>query len=190
VSELAERQRFTFGPGVVANVSGLRLPEEIDFEQWETVLRNVLLIADASPFWVGDVLAHGEWRYGEKYRAVLEQLDLKYDRARDWAYVSGNVPEAVRRMPELSWSHHRAVAKLIPSEQEHWLERAASEGWSFRQLSEQLQSERPKLEPGPAEQQVRWTLPSDRFGAWQRAAENAGVSVFEWAAGILDEAAR
>ncbi|HET8814404.1 MAG TPA: hypothetical protein VFM51_05545 [Solirubrobacterales bacterium] len=48
--------------------------------------------------------------------------------------------ETSRRRDDLTWSHHVAVAALPEAEQEAWLDRAASEGFSVADLRTELRA--------------------------------------------------
>jgi hypothetical protein len=86
----------------------------------------------------GDVLAFGSWRFGEKYQWAIEHVGITRTQAEAWCYVSRNVPRAIRR-PELSHSHHRAVASLPTiDEKERWLQLAVERRWTHRELTEAL----------------------------------------------------
>lgn len=184
----ARGKAVSFGAGARATTTALVLDEGLDQGAWRTILGRILRLSDSSAWWIGDALAYGEWRYGEKYRDVLEALELNYDRARDYAYVAGNVPPAVR-LAELSFYHHRAVAKLVPSEQETWLARARDEGWSVKQLREQLAREpEPAGRPAVLEQ-LRFTIDPDRLERYTAAAERVDSSMQDWAIAVLDVAA-
>ena len=185
----SESVLVTLGPGCKGSRTELQIPEGLELEQWEAMLVRVVALAESSSWWIGDVLAYGEWKYGEKYRTVLEQLELEYDRARDLAYVAGNVPASIRRA-DLSWSHHRLVAKLLPVDQERWLERAAAEGMSFRELQEALQNDAAGGSTREPLEQIRFTVAPDRLQRYESAAAAAqATSVAEWALSVLDKAA-
>lgn len=177
----------SFGAGARATTTALVLDEDLGHGAWRQILGRILRLSDSSAWWIGDALAYGEWRYGEKYREVLDALELNYDRARDYAYVSGNVPPAVRRA-DLSWSHHRAVAKLVPSDQEAWLARAADEGWSKRELVDALDPGLPPPAPSVLEQ-VRVTVDVDRLERYTAAAARVEASLQDWMIAVLDVAA-
>jgi hypothetical protein len=123
---------------------------------------------------------------------VLERLGREYGEVRDLAYVAGNVPPAIRD-PELSFSHHRVVAKLLPKDQEIWLKRARTRGWSVHELREQLRDV-PQLSGGrepPASvlEQLRFTAPTERVERWRAAADRADLTFEDWMAAVLDVAA-
>jgi hypothetical protein len=184
--------KLSFGTGVIATRLGAIIAPGITYQQWLDALQRALAFEDLTRWAIGDLLAHGEWNYGDKYRAVLERLDIRYDHARDLAYVAGNVPggqDGVRR-EDLSWSHHRAVAKLVPVEQERWLARAADDGWSKRDLIDAIaQAEAKPAVRAAVLEQLRFTVDPDRRHRYQDAAERAGLSIQEWATTTLDKAA-
>lgn len=210
--ELAPRQGdkplLSFGSGSYATQVALRIADELEFDQWLQIGQRVLAFHEALKFHLGDWLVHGEWAgYGDKYRLAIEELGLAYDRLRDYAYVANNVPAAVRRT-DLTWAHHRVVAKLIPAEQEVWLDRAAAEGWSYRDLADQLNTALapPPPEPEPDEdesdlkdrtavrtapadlEQVLLTVAAERAERWRAAAARERMEFEQWAAEMLDAA--
>jgi hypothetical protein len=129
--------------------------------------------------------------YGERYRFVLDELEVSYDRVKDYAYAASNVPVAIRRA-DLSWNHHRVVAKLVPAEQEIWLARAADERWSYRELRDHIAEELalPAANDHQVLEQVRFTVAPDRLERWQAAAERAHAdTITDWAIAVLDVAA-
>lgn len=106
--------------------TGLLIPEGMTFEQWEEIGNSLAGIEQARQWWVGDWVNYGEARYGEKYTQALDATGLAYQTLMNAASVARKV-EISRRRENLSWSHHEAVAKLDPAEQDRWLDRAASE---------------------------------------------------------------
>lgn len=180
---------ISFGVGARATSTALTLDENMSPGAWRQVLGRILKLSDSSAWWIGDALVHGEWRYGEKYREALETLEVDYDRARDYAYVAGNVPASVR-LKDLSFYHHRVVAKLVPADQARWLTKAREDGWSVRKLRDELEAE--LLEPAgrPAVlEQLRFTIDPDRLERYTAAAERVESSVQDWAIAVLDIAA-
>lgn len=186
------RSLFKFGD-IVATRLGLVIPKGLAYAEWQHALEQIVAIGDASAWMLGDILAYCEWNYGDKYRAIVDELEVAYHSARDYAYVAGNVPAAVRR-PDLSWAHHRVVAKLVPAEQEIWLARAVDERWTFRELRDAIAEERglPAASNHEVLEQLRFVVPPERLQLWQAAAERAHAgTVTDWATAILDaEAAR
>src|SRR4051812_44344403 len=100
-----------------------RIKDGLDLDEWRRVGRGLLGVREASAWWIGDWLVYGEWRYRDKYRTVVDQLGMHYDRLRDYAYIAGNVGPGIRRA-DVPFTHHRLVAKLAPVDQRRWLEQA------------------------------------------------------------------
>ena len=176
-----------FGAQCEADETGLTIRGDVDFAEWVAVGRKIMRVWNASAWWIGDWLVYGEFRYGEKYSTVVETLQLKYDRLRDYAYVAGNTPRSVRR-PDVSFSHHRIVAKLEPAEQARWLEEAAGGSWTTRQLKEAVACR--TLQRGdPDRAELRLAVQRRRIEVWQEAAQRDGMELESWIAEALDHAA-
>lgn len=125
------------------------------YEEWAAAGMEVRLAARAGLWWLGDWIIFGTMTFGDEHvTAQVDPSDLALGegtiRAAQW--VSEKIPPAHRR-PELSWSHHREVAALPPSDRDRLLEAAVRDGYSTKELREVVRSERPPLpldldEPG------------------------------------------
>lgn len=111
----------------------LDIPDDVTFDEWEDLLRGLGAMARSHQWWVGDAVVFGENRFGEEHAQALEALGLEPKTAQNYAYVAANV-EVSRRREDLTWSHHAEVARLGKQAQRDALARAASEGWTVRQL--------------------------------------------------------
>lgn len=187
MSQLERLSRITLGHGAVGTSLALHLPDELSFEDWEEIGRRLISIEDASAWWIGDWGAKGKWRYGEKYRTIMEATELAYNDVRDLAYVAGNVPEEIRRS-DLSFGHHRTVAKLIPAEQAAWLAKAAEEHWTRQQLRDAIAGKTESAgQPAVLEQPFRGlTVDPERLARWNLAAARIGCPLNDWAIAVLD----
>jgi 3,4-dihydroxy-2-butanone 4-phosphate synthase len=182
--------------GVTMSRTTVSVSADLEFDEWVGLGRRLFRIADASAWWIGDWLVYGEWRYGEKYHTAVEQFGLSYDRLRDYVYVASNVPAAVRRA-DLTFRHHRLVAKLGVEEQRMWLALAAEREWSARALGEAIKQAPQRtaaraavLAPrGAADRRVRLAAASEQLAVWRDAAGYAGLDLQEWARQTLDDAA-
>lgn len=115
----------------------LELPRSLSYNDWSSVLKRLAQVHDASNFWLGDCLAHGEHIYGETYAQAASECKINEDRLQALIYVSERVrPES--RMRELSWSCHREIAKLDRKQQTSWLTKCIKQGWSLPELKEAL----------------------------------------------------
>lgn len=118
--------------------TGWLAPSNLTFDQWEQyglVLRD---ISEGLNWAVGDWLAVGEGRWGEMYAQAMNIVGWDTGRLMTAKWVSKAVPRNVRN-PDLSWSHHRAVAIFeAPEEQQEWLEKAAEEEMGANALREEI----------------------------------------------------
>lgn len=94
---------------------------------------------------IGDYLIEGERRYGQEAYQLQEALGISEESRRQYVRVAEAIPMP-RRHSELTWSHHRSVAALEPSEQDEWLRRAESEGWSKADLDAHRKPENGKTQ--------------------------------------------
>lgn len=97
------------------------------FEQWEECGAFIKKAEGACHLWLGDWLNYGEERWGEEHAQALEaDYGYDYDTLRRDKWVTKNVP-VVRRRTNLSFDHHREVAKLEPKDQDILLDKAEEE---------------------------------------------------------------
>jgi hypothetical protein len=109
------------------------------FDQWSDALTWCQRVEKYSPFWVGDLLAFGEARYGETYAQAMEATEMAYGTLANAAYVAKAVPTE-RRNPALAFGFHQEVAPLPPQEQTNWLERAEAENLTQAQLRHEIKA--------------------------------------------------
>jgi hypothetical protein len=139
------------GAPVRVTETGLCIDAELTFEQWCDVGRKVGRVARTSLFLVGDWLTYGQdrWNSGQRFEKMDEEQKERYLDAmkdtglelrtlQDAAYVARNVPYAQRR-PELTFEHHKTVAKVKDEhEREEWLKKADKHGLSTRRLRKSI----------------------------------------------------
>jgi hypothetical protein len=95
---------------------GLSIPADLTFEEWQATLERAEWIERASPWWVVDLLAFGRAKFGEDYSQALpdaaEDPDgIRQSKLKQAEWMADRWP-ASTRVPEQSYSAHRAVAKL------------------------------------------------------------------------------
>lgn len=126
---------------------GLQLPPGITFEQYEA-LGGLLHVWDETRRWaVGDWLIQGHHRFGDAFYQASEVLGISVRSRQQYMRVSEMIPQLRRRVPELRWSHHRAVASLPPEEQDLWLEEAIQKHWTKQELEEAVKGIVPEPPP-------------------------------------------
>jgi hypothetical protein len=113
----------------------------IPFELWSEYGRGLQRVEGAVNWVLGDWLNFGEARYGETYaQAMALWPETKYQQLADLKWVASHVDISIRH-ENLSWSHHQAVAKLSPEEQEEWLNKAEHNMWSVRDFKANLKED-------------------------------------------------
>jgi hypothetical protein len=112
---------------------------DLTYEQYESIGVMLGALRDTSAWALGDWLIFGEGTYGEKYAQAAEATGRSKSTLTDWYRVAMFVAPN-RRREDLTWSHHRLVAKLSPREQRSWLTKAANNGWTREELAGQMDS--------------------------------------------------
>jgi hypothetical protein len=125
-------------PGTITG-TGLELHEGLAHDRWQQVGTTLAAIGRAHQWWLGDWLNYGERTYGREYTEAVELTGYEAATLRNLAWVAGRV-EISRRRDNLSFAHHREVAKLPPSEQDRWLAHAEQQGWTRNDLRDELQA--------------------------------------------------
>jgi len=112
--------------------TGLDVKGKPSFDDWQDCGGLLQRMEGAVQFWIGDWLNYGEHAYGEKYAQAVN--DTQAETWRHYAWVATQV-ETCTRVHNLSWSHHREVAKLhgTPDVQRALLEQAAPAPGDIRQ---------------------------------------------------------
>ncbi len=122
------------------SVIGLHLSDpDLSYDRYEALCCLLGKMHEAVRFAIGDAILLGEQLYKEQAYQAIEQMGLSETARREYLRVSDRVPRSVRR-PELSWSHHRAVAALPPPEQKTWLAKASDERLSHHALRDALRN--------------------------------------------------
>lgn len=114
--------------------NALVLPARLSFEKWTQVGQALQAMRRSGLWWLGDWLAYGETKYGEKYAQAIDISGLDRETLRAAQWVSSRFPQLERRRPTLSWSHHKEVTALLPREADKLLQVAESEGWPVMRL--------------------------------------------------------
>lgn len=123
--------------GAISEV-GLHLARpDLPYEQFVGLCVLLGRMHEAVRFAIGDAVIQGEKLYGEKAYQAFEALNVSEKGRLEYVRVSEKVALSIRR-PDLSWSHHRAVAPLPPKEQREWLRKASEGNLSHHELREAL----------------------------------------------------
>ena len=124
--------------------TGLQISSDLTFGEWEAMAARFGAAMSSAAFVIGDWLVYGEDHFrgqsrlpgfeeeaiasrrvnAKIYDAALRLTGLDRTTLGTYAYVARRVPSSLRN-EQLSWEHHKAVAKLEAQEQTKWLEVAS-----------------------------------------------------------------
>jgi N6-adenosine-specific RNA methylase IME4 len=115
------------------SVVGLQLPDDLSFEDWQNIGRQLQFYERAIMWHIGDWLRYGERKWGERYAQAIEDTGYSAQSLMDSRWVAQRI-EFSRRRENLSWSHHKEVAALHPSVADSILDEAEANGWNRREV--------------------------------------------------------
>jgi hypothetical protein len=189
----------------------------LSFEKWLYIGEVLASVRTSSAWCLGDWLVYGEMAYSGRYRDAIKQTSLDYQTLRNYAWVARRFPIS-RRRDTLSFGHHAEVASLPEPEQDFWLRKAETYGWSTNRLRREVRaslSERavthdtktngttlgelvngeaqgalPEAADGDNQRlHLQLKVPVTEFELCRAAAEKSGLSVEAWAVRALLHAA-
>ncbi len=177
-------------------MTGIAFPRKFSFDRWLAIGRQLALVTSTSAWCLGDWLTYGEAKYTGRYREAIEKTSLNYKTLRNYAWVARRF-ELGRRREALSFGHHAEVASLPETEQDFWLSKAEREGWSRNRLRRELHASLSgrKVEEGGVPEsdpltpsRIEVTVTATQLELCQKAADQAGVSVEDWVATVIEGA--
>lgn len=127
------------------------LPPDLTYDQWKRRFRKARQIKKNINFILGDLALYGDDHFGEgsDYDYTQEiPADMSGETIRNAMWVCRNVPPE-RRREELFYSHHKEVAHLPGEAQTRWLQKAIDNGWSTRELIDEMRKFYSPPEPEP-----------------------------------------
>lgn len=118
----------------------LTIDDSVTFEDWFQLGNFLIRSHDGIQFLIGDWAKFGDSRGYYTDPKVYDRLEeiTGYSREtiKDFKYVAENVSS--RRRDDLPYGHHREVAPLPDEQQEYYLNKAAKENLSVRDLREEV----------------------------------------------------
>lgn len=161
---------ITYGPFTMTT-TGVSVSREPTYEEWHDATLWAQRVEKASPFWVGDLIAMGESKFGEKYSQALISTGYAEQTLRNITYVSNALPPE-RRLPTdvVPWSVQAEVAPLTPDQQTYWLDKCREEGLSREELRSQIKHAKAEATGQALEYWlvVRCTDPTDQASLAER----------------------
>jgi hypothetical protein len=133
-------------PKVSISRIGMQITGELSVEEWQELATSIGEVASSIAFIIGDWLVYGQqslWGvdgFADKrvkspdYEFAIKSTGIDISTLQNYAYVSRNVPYS-RRSEQLSWEHHRLLAKLPADSQCEWIGICESEENAGRRMT-------------------------------------------------------
>jgi len=121
------------GLGVQVHKSGLLFTSRPSLDMWERIGANLFSFANSTAWWIADWLVYGESTFQGRYEEAIKRTPLSYQTLRNYTWVARRFPLS-RRRQGLSFSHHLEVVALEQPQQDYWLRKAETLGWSRNKL--------------------------------------------------------
>jgi hypothetical protein len=150
-------------PKIVLTPLGMEVAGTLTHEEWREIGRRLGRAMRSAAFVIGDWLVYGEGRAAQGtlwseipaqdvipkqvYDEAVEVTGMDVATLINYAYVSKSIPRSLRN-DQLSWEHHRKVAKIKDAQEKtRWLRIAAEQREngkpvSTRRLSRSIQAGR------------------------------------------------
>ena len=101
---------ISLGPFQFTSV-GVKFSGRPQLDQWKGPLQFALWCQRAGPWWIGDLLNHGEDHFGESFSQMCEGV-VSAEQLSRYASVARRVPLG-NRSPSLSWSAHASLPDFL-----------------------------------------------------------------------------
>lgn len=171
-------------PKFTVSRTGFAVHASLSFTEWASLAPRLNEASRCIGFLIGDWLVYGQTQFAsttakkaarvstDDYAAAVEATGLDHTTLATYAYVARRVPRSLRH-ENLSWEHHKVVAKLEEGQQARWLKVAADSGEriSTRRLRKSILAGRllkiEELKLDPADRGIPNHIPQvNRLCAW------------------------
>lgn len=122
---------------------GLTVVGTLGFDEWMELMSTLVRMETAFQFAIGDALLYGESKFGEKYSQAMDATGLSYQSLANMVWVSRHVPMS-NRVDGVSWTHHRVIASVDPTDQRLLLEMARDSSMSATSLQTHISGKEPR----------------------------------------------
>lgn len=121
---------------VTIHDTGIIFPGNMSAQSWEELGRYLLRLDTTLTWALVDWIIYGQdHQWGETYQQLANEFGLKVDSL--YIYVS-EARKIFIRNKDLSFAHHRAVARLPENRQAFWLQSAAENKWTVAELKARI----------------------------------------------------
>ena len=166
-----------------------------DRQEWLARGRELAQADSAGQFEIGDWLIAGEEKWSRKAYAEASAIFNGYAKATLFTFASvARSVETLSRNKDLSWNHHKVVARFGPEKQRELLSRAAQEGLNISAFRKSVNKECPPRD-NPEDEPDRpvklvLTVPANTIERLARVAMERGDEVESTALYLIERALR
>ena len=120
--------------------NGLEVTGRPSLDEYASVGHFIVYAEKASPFWFGDWLAYGDTRedWKERLQQAQDLTGYTEETVKRAKRTAEMIPRHRRRVPLLSYGHHKAVEALAPAQQDELLAEAIVKGWTVQDMSREV----------------------------------------------------
>lgn len=154
---------YIFGSFVLTPV-GFDMPDGVTPEEYWNLGELIFRMEGSIQWLIGDYAfnAKEDTPFGEAYRDLMERFNRSYSTISKYKHTVERIP-FFRRRKKLEWSKHTEIAQAELTDKQRWalLEECESNGWSVKNLREEIaivQGKTPALPPTPLEKQRQSSL--------------------------------
>jgi hypothetical protein len=130
---LAEDSFLVATPHIRIADQGVVFDRRVSLEEYGVWGTQLLYFWNSAPFYVGDTMLYGEQMIGQEFSQFFER-HYSDQTISNYMSVCRRVPLENRRIHELPFGHHEAVAALPAAEQRAWLQKSIDNGWHRDEL--------------------------------------------------------
>jgi hypothetical protein len=128
----------------------LTISQKCTRDEWMKIGEGLKLVEGSVQFWIGDWARFGEkngyYTDSKTYDDIEEKTGYDRSTIQTFKSVANSVPSLLRNK-DLSFNHHKEVSSLSEEKQKQFLDRAAEEKLSVRELREEIRKDAPATEP-------------------------------------------
>jgi len=122
---------------------GLTVVGALAFDEWIELMSTLVRLETAFQFAIGDALLYGESKFGEKYSQAMDATGMSYQSLANMVWVARRVPMC-NRVVGVSWTHHRVIASIDPTDQRLLLEMARDSDMPATSLQTHISGKEPR----------------------------------------------
>jgi N6-adenosine-specific RNA methylase IME4 len=126
--------------GVEMTPTGLTFDRDLTQDEWEQMGEVLGRWNQGIQWYIGDWLCHAKGEWGVMYEDACERFGIEYQTAANFKHVADSIQFYLRR-EKLTFSHHKLVAGMSPTQQKRILAKAEKGGWTVAEMRRQMKQD-------------------------------------------------